>query len=143
MAEVHLPHAAGSHRPDDNPAVHHETSDVNIRGILIFAAGLAGSAVVIAFVVLGLFKYFDAREARRLEPQYPLAAASGPRLPPEPRLQTSPREDLRALHAQEEQVLNSYGWVDRNAGVARIPIEEAMKLVVQRGLPSRQPNDRR
>ena len=59
-------------------------------------------------------------------------------MPPEPRLQTNPREDLRALRAREDAVLNSYGWVDKTAGVVRIPIDEAIKLTVQRGLPVRQ-----
>jgi hypothetical protein len=68
---------------------------------------------------------------------YPLAVGEGNRLPPEPRLQTNPREDLRDLRAKEDAILESYGWVDRNAGVVRIPIDEAMKLTVQRGLPSR------
>jgi hypothetical protein len=56
---------------------------------------------------------------------------------PEPRLQLAPREDLRALRAWEEAALNSYGWIDRTAGVVRLPIERAMDLIVQRGLPVR------
>jgi hypothetical protein len=59
------------------------------------------------------------------------------RLPPEPRLQTEPREDLRNLRESEERTLTTYGWVDRNAGVVRIPIDRAMTLTVERGLPSR------
>ena len=58
-------------------------------------------------------------------------------MPPEPRLQTNPREDLRELRAKEDELLGSYGWVDKNAGVVRIPIEDAMKLTVERGLPAR------
>jgi hypothetical protein len=58
-------------------------------------------------------------------------------VPPEPRLQTNPREDLRQFREQEDAILNSYGWVDRPAGVVRIPIEDAMKLMLRRGLPSR------
>ena len=49
----------------------------------------------------------------------------------------TPREDLRALRAAEDQALRSYGWVDRNAGVVHIPIDVAMKRVVESGLPSR------
>jgi hypothetical protein len=45
---------------------------------------------------------------------------------------------MRELRDREDELLTSYGWVDRNAGVVRIPIEEAMKIVVQRGLPARQ-----
>ena len=70
--------------------------------------------------------------------EYPLASSQGDRLPPEPRLQTNPREDLRTLRAKEDELLGSYGWVDKNAGVVRIPIEDAMKLTVERGLPARQ-----
>jgi hypothetical protein len=68
---------------------------------------------------------------------YPLAVGQGDRLPPEPRLQANPRQDLKELRDAEEARLKSYGWVDRNAGVVRIPIDEAMKLTLQRGLPAR------
>jgi hypothetical protein len=119
-------------------STHHEESDVDIRGILIFAAGLVVTAVVISFVVWVLFRYLNAREARQQPPEFPLAAAEEHRLPPEPRLQTDPREDLQELRDAEQQVLTTYGWVDRTDGVVRIPIDEAMKLTVQRGLPARQ-----
>jgi hypothetical protein len=122
----------------DEPAARHEESDVNVRGVLGFAAGLLVTAVLIQFMVWLLFVYFSGREAARVVPEYPLAAGEQTRVPPEPRLQTNPREDLRALRAREDAVLNSYGWVDRTAGVVRIPIDEAIKLTVQRGLPVRQ-----
>ena len=47
-------------------------------------------------------------------------------------------KEVADLRAQEENVLETYGWIDKNASVVRIPIEEAMKLTVQRGLPARQ-----
>ena len=122
----------------DEPAARHEESDVNVRGVLGFAAGLLVTAVLIQFMVWLLFVYFSGREAARVVPEYPLAAGEQTRVPPEPRLQTNPREDLLALRAREDAVLNSYGWVDKTAGVVRIPIDEAIKLTVQRGLPVRQ-----
>jgi hypothetical protein len=122
----------------DEPAARHEESDVNVRGVLGFAAGLLVTAVLIQFMVWLLFVYFSGREAARVAPEYPLAAGEQTRVPPEPRLQTNPREDLRALRAREDAVLNSYGWVDKTAGVVRIPIDEAIKLTVRRGLPVRQ-----
>ncbi len=122
----------------NNPAVHHEESDVNIRAILGFAAGLIVVAIVIHVAIWGLFRFFDARATHQAEqPEYPLAAKQEQRLPPEPRLQTNPRQDLADLRAAEDVTLSTYGWVDRNAGVVRIPIDEAMKLTLQRGLPSR------
>jgi hypothetical protein len=84
-----------------------------------------------------LFQYFATREAQRVPPEYPLAVSQGERTPPEPRLQTAPREDLRELRASEDELLSTYGWVDRNAGIVRIPINEAMRLTLERGLPTR------
>ncbi len=54
-----------------------------------------------------------------------------------PRLQTDPAADLANLRACAEAKLNSYGWVDRSAGVIRIPIDRAIILTAERGLPSR------
>jgi hypothetical protein len=131
MANDH--HSTAAHAA----TVHHEETDVNIRAILLFAAGLIVTTVALSGVVWILYRYLDARESRQAQVEYPLAAQQEQRLPPEPRLQTNPREDMRELREQEEQVLKTYGWVDRNGGVVRIPIDEAMKLMVQRGLPSR------
>jgi hypothetical protein len=135
MAERHQPHAG---RHGDNPEIHHETTDVNVGGVLLFGAGLIVVAAIVHLLVWVMFGYFNSREAIRGRREYPLAAAQENRNPPEPRLQTTPREDMRALRAHEDEVLTTYGWVDRNAGIVRIPIEEAMKIVVQKGLPARQ-----
>ena len=121
----------------DNPDVAHEGSDVNVRAILGFAAGLIVAAASIHFIVWLLFLYLSGAETTRDTPDFPLAAGQATRVPPEPRLQTTPREDLRALRAREEEILGSYGWVDKTTGVVRIPIDEAMKLTLQRGLPAR------
>ena len=138
MSEVHLPHPAGTPRGgSENPEVHHETTDVNFRAILTFGCGMIVVAVGIYFLVWLLFGYFTSREAQRVPPEYPLAASQGERIPPEPRLQTTPREELRDLRANEDAVLGSYGWVDKNAGIVRIPIDEAIRLTLQRGLPTR------
>jgi hypothetical protein len=123
--------------PSQNPAVHHEESDVNIGAVFKIGTGLVVLAAAIHVVVWLVFMYFDRREATNLRAQYPLAAGQELRLPPAPRLQVTPRQDLRDLRAREDQVLNSYQWVDRSAGVVRIPIAEAMKKTVERGLPVR------
>src|SRR4051812_45901136 len=120
MADGHLPHA-GHHSA--NPEVHHETSDVNVRAVLLFGAGLFIAAAIVHLLVWVLFGYFSSHEAVRGAREPPLAATEQNRVPPEPRLQTNPRADLRDLRAREDQMLTSYGWVDKNAGVVRIPIE--------------------
>jgi hypothetical protein len=121
----------------DNPQVQHEESDVNIRAIFRFAAGLTVIAIVVHIAIWGLFRYFDVREARETRVVAPLAVGHEQRQPPEPRLQEAPRADLQQLRMRQEQRLNSYELIDKAAGTVRIPISEAMKLAIQRGLPVR------
>ena len=139
MAEQPRPHSAdAAGGPTDNVEVRHEESDVNIQAIFGFGAALVVVAIVVHLLIYVLFGFFSAREGRSVPAEYPLAAAQENRVPPEPRLQTNPREDLSELRAKEDEILGSYGWVDKNAGVVRIPIEAAMKLTLERGLPARQ-----
>ncbi len=136
MAE-HTHHRADEFGPADQELVQHEESDVNIRGIFVFAVSLFVAAVVIHLAVWGVFRYFNAREARASEiRRFPLAVGDA-LPPPEPRLQETPRVDLQRLREQEQQRLNSYGWIDQAGGVVHIPIADAMKLTLERGLPSR------
>jgi hypothetical protein len=130
MAEMH--NAAAPH-----PEGRHEGTDVNIVGIFGFGAALLIVGILVHFMVWLLFQYFAGREAQRVRPQYPLAVQQQERLPPQPRLQINPREDMRNLRASEDAILDSYGWVDKNTGIVRIPIDKAMELAVQRGLPAR------
>ena len=121
----------------DNPDVRHETSDVNIRAVFGFGLGLIVTAVFIYFGIWLLFKFFESREAHGGARQFPMAIGQENREPPMPRLQTNPRQDLLDLRKQEDDLLSSYGWVEKAGGEVRIPIGEAMKLTVQRGLPTR------
>lgn len=114
-----------------SPSPGHERRDVTFR-LIVFAA--IGLVIALAVAVVGmerLFDYLAARTAQRGEPASPLAAA-GRQVPPEPRLQTAPIEDLRALRAREQSLLDGYGWVDTKSGVVRIPIARAMELLLQR-----------
>jgi hypothetical protein len=127
----------------DNPDVSHEARDISVKAILWIATGLVVAAVAIHLFVWLVFTHLEKREAARVPPRYPLASAVQDRLPPEPRLQTTPRQDLQKLRAAEDAILNSAGWVDKNTSVVRIPIEHAMALTVERGLPTRPPEDRK
>jgi len=128
--------AADTH-PHENPHVAHETKDVRIRPILLFGAGLLAVAIVVHLLVALLFSFFQTREARSVAPRFPLAMSGRTQVPPAPRLQTNPRQDLRDLRAAEDVELRTYGWIDQANGVVRIPIDEAMKRVVAEGLPAR------
>src|SRR5439155_22457067 len=111
--------------------LHHETSDVDIGGIFRFGAGLLVVAVIVHLLIFGLFRYFESRENARVPAEYPLRRSQRDRRPPEPRLQTDPRQELSDLRAKEDQRLGSYGRVARNAAVGRTPIEAATKLSPQ------------
>jgi len=128
---------AQTHAGDD-PETHHEESDVNIRAVFGLGAALLVITLAVHVAVWLLYMFFTGQE-NRAQParEFPMAIEQQDRMPPEPRLQTAPREDLREMRTEEDGILNTYGWVDRNAGVVRIPIGEAMKLTLQRGLPSR------
>ena len=121
--------------PAVDPASRHETRDADIRSLVIFAAALAGIVLLTAFGMARVFHYFGATQSLG-PPASPFADART--LPPQPRLQVEPRLDLDQLRAGEEAKLHSYGWVDRDAGVVRLPIERAMDLLVEKGLPLRE-----
>ena len=127
------------HGNEGNAGVSHERRDVNVFQVSAFGIGLLLSCIVVVFMMWAMFDFFYSREdAKNADNPAALMMKDQNKLPPEPRLQTNPREDLRELHAKEDDLLGSYGWVDRSAGVVRIPIDDAMKLMLERGLPARQ-----
>jgi hypothetical protein len=113
----------------------HEERDVQLRPIVISGMSLALLAGLSLLAMWLLFDYFAARRARLEVVPSPVFEAR--QLPPEPRLQISPQQDMRQMRAAEMAALHSYGWVDRQAGIVRIPIERAIELLAERGLPTR------
>jgi hypothetical protein len=117
------------------PEPRHESYALHVRPLVLFGVGLAVLTVV-SFLLMGrLFHYFDARQTALDVPVSPLAADRHP--PPEPHLQIAPHKDLRKLRESEEAILHSYGWVNRDTGLVRIPIDRAIELLAERGLPTR------
>ena len=116
----------------------HEVSDVSTEAIVKFGLGLLTSTVVVFLFIWGLFHYFATREESRELPRPPMTATN--ELPPEPRLQGSPGHEsppeleMKELRSAQEAALHSYGWVDRNAGIVRIPIEQAMQELAEEGI---------
>jgi hypothetical protein len=118
------------------PPAAHEHSDVNVRAILGFVAGLIVVAAILHVAVWLLFVAFERRTAAADPPPAPLAPRTE-QLPPNPRLQTRPVNDVKAMRVDEETLLTTEGPVDGQPGVYRIPIERAKQLIVERGLPTR------
>ena len=114
----------------------YERRDANVRGLVQFAFWLA---VVLAVTLIGMKWTFD-----YLKSVQPLGATSSPlvkpgerELPPSPRLQVQPHQELVDYCAAQQAAVNSYGWVNQQSGVVRIPVDRAMDLVLSRGLPAR------
>jgi hypothetical protein len=121
--------------PRDNPEVSHERSDVNVRAILGFGLVLLIAAVVVHLALYWLLQLYSDRSAKGA----PSVSAMHPedQTPPPPRLQVSPPAELAKMRATEEKELQTYGWVDPETKIVRIPIERAMELLAERGLPAR------
>ena len=102
-------------------------SAVTRLGLVLVVSILA--AVALSF---GFFLQLRSRQAEAEPPRPPMAIREVGRVPPEPRLQTTPRSDLRASRARQEELVGAYGWLDREAGTVRIPIEEAMRIYLER-----------
>ena len=117
--------------PQD-PHAGHETTDINVWAVGKFAIGLVIVCVVSLLLLFGLLKFFQSREetsvANTVEPV---------KLFPEPQLQKTEILDLKALHAEEDKLLNGYAWVDPKQGIVRIPVDRAIEVLAKRGLPSR------
>jgi hypothetical protein len=127
--------------PDDEYAVTpsgagHEHTDADVWIIVKFGLWLAVAAVVIHIGMGFLFGLF-VQTREQTEQVFPLAAGQAPRLPAAPRLQTIPVNEIYEFRQREEQVLSTYGWINREDGRVQIPIAEAMRLTVERGLPVR------
>ena len=110
----------------------YETRDANVRGVFSFLVVLGLALVFIALLCWGLFKYFSAGQATRA-PASPFSETR--QLPTGPQLQVNPRQDLLRFRAEQERSLESYSWENRDAGTVRVPIERAMELLLQKGLP--------
>ena len=114
----------------------YETEDLSIRGMTIFGIGIAVILLVTAGVILLMFNFFDDQNQARQRPMPPQVENLNT-APPAPRIQRLPGEDYARLRARAEADLTSYGWVDEANGVVRIPVEQAMELLLERGLPTR------
>jgi len=118
------------------PGAAHEHSDANVWIIVKFGLWLVISAIVISAGMGLLFGLF-VKQSEETNPQFPLAVGKDERLPAGPRLQQFPANEFVDFRTHEEAVLKNYGWVNKEAGVVRMPIEEAMRRAVASGLPAR------
>jgi len=118
----------------------HEEDRVNIRGLWISAAVLAAVSVLSGIVVLWVFRVIDRRLVEAEPVLAPLTVPAGEAPAPEPRLLTNEPANLADFRASEAAKVETYGWIDQPAGIVRIPVERAKDLILERGLPAREPS---
>jgi hypothetical protein len=146
-------HMKNDHLKNDHMKSHYgpeeegfEREDIGARTIFRFLAGVGIFLIVTYFIVIGVYGYLDRYQSAHEPLQNPLAPPSSADTRivsdadvkefPKPRLEKNERLEINSFRMKEEETLNSYGWVDEKAGVVHIPIERAMELVEQRGLPT-------
>ena len=112
-------------RPDLDPR------DLSVKGIGGFGIGLVLILVVAAALMWWTSAFLRGLEEAKDPPPPVLEEARAPYTPPGPQLQADPEAELIELRAREDLILNSYSWVDRDAGLAQVPIERAMELLVE------------
>lgn len=110
--------------------------DINTRAIVWSIAGLIAVVVISMLLMVWMMSSMQASRAAGNPPPSPLAEANERWVPPGALLQEyPPTVDLETLRAQEDEVLSSYDWVDQEAGVVRIPVAEALRILEEGGLP--------
>ena len=126
-----------------NPETHHETSDVDVSAILWFVVIFLAFAVGTHLLLYFLYQFFRSEFRRDVQPartaiKAPAQMPQAPRLQPfqqkdTPPYASTPAIDMVEMHASEDEALKNPGWIDKQKGIVRIPIERAKQLVVQRG----------
>lgn len=129
----------------------YERSDIGVSGVLYFLLGLVVAGLCVHFVVTGLYRFLEKQSETQQTAISPLVTnptKDTRKLPadyrdylkqnfPSPQLEIDERNQLDAIRLDEEQTLATYDYIDKNAGTVRIPIDRAMDLIAQRGLPVR------
>ncbi len=114
----------------------YERRDANPNMLFLIGGGLIVLILVVMFIIVGMLKIFNNYRPTTGEPPPPATAEKNV-VPPEPRLQTNPEADYARFLAEEDSVLQSYGWVAKAMGIARIPIDTAIAIVAAHELPYR------
>lgn len=107
----------------------HEQREANVRIIVASLAGLALVILIVFVLVIGIFRHFydsDNTGAARREAV----------VPPEPRIEVAPYEQLQQMRVKEDHILTTYALVDKQSGTVRVPIDRAIDLLAAKGLPS-------
>jgi hypothetical protein len=124
----------GTGEPEHVHAYAHEGTDTSVHSVALLAGAFVGMLIFGFIVGYGTYKILGS--IGTVSPP-PALIETTRTLPPGPRLQVNAPRDLSDYLKQQQQTLDTYGWVDQKAGVVRIPIDRAMDLLLEKGLPVR------
>jgi hypothetical protein len=119
-----------------------EPSDVETKSILAYLVYLAIVVFVAFAVCIYIFRYTTKFAERSDTPPPPVRQGVPPTMPPEPRLQgilgheTDAQQDMRNKVKEDTAANERLGWIDEKAGIAQIPVRDAMKIIAEKGLPA-------
>jgi hypothetical protein len=128
--------------PPTNPDVAFESSDIDTRTILAYLFYLAVSVAAAFIVSIFIFRFLTNMAVDSDTPMAPVHQGIGPTVPNGPYLQgvpyspDDPQQDLRNKREADQTANDKYGWINQQAGIAQIPVDEAMKIIVSKGLPA-------
>src|SRR5262249_12181355 len=112
----------------------HEPNRLRVRDLAWFAAALVGVTTLVLVMLMFVMRGFYRAEKQLESLALPRFAGDTGEYPA-PRIQADPSAELARMKKDDLGHLNNYGWVDRKAGVAHIPIDRAIKILAQKGLP--------
>ena len=124
-----------SNVPSKTAEAGHELSDLSAKNVALFGIILAVIIVAAVLVTAALFRHFYTVETTSQVAPSPLSYSREPT--PGPKLTVNPGQDLQTMRAAEDAALNNYEWVDREKGIVRIPVDRAIEILAQKGLPAR------
>jgi hypothetical protein len=131
---AHTEHDGARHH-QSSEAAGHELTDASLGGVerfMIVTAVLLAASFALVWLLYGMLA---SREAALDVRPSPVVAREGDRLPPNPRLQTRPGDDLSAFRRSEAAAVDTWAWVDKAGGVAQVPVSRAIEILAERGLP--------
>ena len=129
----------GSGATAHTPGLAEFDREIDVRGILWTGIALVALALVAHLLMWWMLRGFSRFDEKRDVRLTPIEAASPQKPPPEPRLQVNPNEDMRLMREEEDRLLGEAGWVNRQQGIVRLPVEVAMEEILSRGVSAAQP----
>ncbi len=142
MGTEHLSHGQTQNGRPVHKDVSFEKTDVSTSPILKFLVFL-GIGVILSYIIaFGVYRGLKSYWTNSHPPMMPSRIEAGPTMPPEPRLQgmpghlTDPQQDLRDKLKADNDANEKLSWVDQKSGIAQIPVQDAMQLIVEKGLPA-------